>query len=210
MFSAVQRQMIFWTSLLVAGLGFAVAIIMLQPPTAEKSLVMSRAYARKLKRVESLQASSLAITQATALNPKRLSAPDAKSAAEKRAPASKPAPPPEMSAMALDDKNSFQAVDLTLQCKDAGKTSFAKGVAQVRLNGRACEPGAEIASTEVRNDSNGFSATVFFPKPGKFLTDYITLAQGENKIRVLHVLKNGAREEHAYVIDRAPAATIDD
>ena len=111
---------------------------------------------------------------------------------------------PLFSALTIDDKGT-QAVDFSLPCQGNGR--FAKSVVQVRLTGTTCDSKGkptqnEIASSEIRNTTNGFSATVFYPKSGSFTTDYMTLASGENHIRILHILKTGARFERDLVIER--------
>lgn len=114
------------------------------------------------------------------------------------------------------DNNGQQALDFTLPCE--GTPKFSKNVVQVRLSGELCgtnhtaksgkkasakSPKREIASTEIRNEANGFSATVFYPKTNTFTTDYMTLSPGTNRIRILHTLKQGGKEEREYVIERS-------
>jgi hypothetical protein len=108
---------------------------------------------------------------------------------------------PQFSALTIDDKGS-QAIDFTLPCEGGGR--FSKNVLQVRLSGSLCTKKKEIIETsEIRNVTNGFSATVF---PGAqqdtFTTDYITLANGENHIRIQHILKSGGKVERDFVIIR--------
>jgi hypothetical protein len=111
---------------------------------------------------------------------------------------------PQFSTLALDDKGT-QAIDFTLPCED--KTRFAKNIVQVRLIGSLCaeNPRAakqEIETSEIRNMTNGFSATVFYPKSSSFTTDYMTLAPGTNHIKISHILKAGARVDRDFTIDR--------
>lgn len=99
------------------------------------------------------------------------------------------------------------AADLVLPCPKEGsnetaKSTFVEDVRQVRLSGMNCLKRDEIASTEVRNETNGFSATVFQPAPNSFTTDYITLAKGSNRIRILHIYKRGARIEREHIVER--------
>ena len=108
---------------------------------------------------------------------------------------------PTYSALAIDDKGS-QAIDFTLPCEGGGR--FSKNVIQVRLSGRLCTKKKEMIETsEIRNVTNGFSATVF---PGtqrdSFTTDYITLSSGENHIRIQHILKSGGKIDRDFVIVR--------
>jgi hypothetical protein len=108
---------------------------------------------------------------------------------------------PQFSALAIDDKGS-QAIDFTLPCDGNGR--FSKNVVQVRLSGGLCLKTREIIEvSEIRNVTNGFSATVFpGPKRDTFTTDYITLADGENHIRIQHILKSGGKVERDFVIER--------
>lgn len=104
---------------------------------------------------------------------------------------------------AESEDDSPQAVELTLPCE--GKSTYPKAVAQIRLSGAACVAAnakREIASVELLNDANGFSATVFYPTSKTFTTDYIALAEGENKFKILISYASGEREERSYVIGR--------
>jgi hypothetical protein len=118
---------------------------------------------------------------------------------DSRAPAS--ASDPQYSATAIDDHGS-QAIDFTLPCD--GNSRFSKNVIQVRLSGALCTKKKEqISSSEIRNMTNGFSATVFpTGKQDTFTTDYITLANGENHIRIQHILKSGGKVERDFIIER--------
>jgi len=96
-----------------------------------------------------------------------------------------------------------QAVELTLPCD--GKSTYPKAVAQIRFSGAACiaaNTKREIASVELLNDANGFSATVFYPTSKTFTTDYVALSLGENKIKILINYASGEREERSYVVGR--------
>lgn len=169
-----QFRMILWTLAAVLVMGLGVAASVLTPPA---SVVLKR-----VKSQEQLQASLV-------------ETPD-------RSPASQA---PEFSALAIDDKGQ-QAIDFTLPC-DGSLSRFASGVVQVRISGKLCDkPGLKetraISSSEIRNTTNGFSATVFFPKSDSFTTDYMTLSRGKNQIRILHQLKAGGRVERDFVIER--------
>lgn len=95
-----------------------------------------------------------------------------------------------------------QAVELNLPCD--GKTALDSNVAQVRLTGAPCEnPKEEFASSSIKNEANGFSATVFHPTVRTFTTDYISLSPGLNAIKIQHVFKKGRKEDRTYVIERA-------
>lgn len=113
------------------------------------------------------------------------------------------APAAAKEAFPVEDTNSrFQAVELTLPCD--GKTALDSNVAQVRLTGAPCEnPKAEFASSSIKNEANGFSATVFHPTARTFTTDYISLSPGLNAIKIQHVFKQGRKEDRTYVIERS-------
>ncbi len=108
---------------------------------------------------------------------------------------------PQYSATTIDDRGS-QAIDFTIPCE--GNSRFSKNVLQVRLSGSLClKKKEQIASSEIRNMTNGFGATVFpTGKQDTFTTDYITLANGENRIRIQHILKSGGKVERDFVIER--------
>ncbi len=107
---------------------------------------------------------------------------------------------PQFSALDIDDKGT-QAVDFNMPCEGSGR--FSRNVAQVRLTGEVCgKSNSPIETSEIRNVTNGFSATVFYPKSNVFTTDYITLANGKNLIRIQHVLKSGAKVQRDFVIER--------
>jgi hypothetical protein len=95
-----------------------------------------------------------------------------------------------------------QAVELSVGC-DGADHVYENTIAQVRLLGGVCgDPKAVVASSEVRNEANGFSATVFHPSENTYATDYITLAPGKNRIRVFHQFVKGGHEEREYTIER--------
>lgn len=173
-----QLKMLVWTFIAVVVMGIGVSFSLLTPP---KSVTIARNKSRteKVALVESSD----------------------------RSPASAQ---PQFSALAIDD-NGQQALDFTLSC-DMQFSRFAANVAQVRLTGESCLPQAkqlrkpasrQFASSDIRNEANGFSATVFYPREARFTTDYITLSHGENRISIRHIFSDGAREERDYVIDRS-------
>lgn len=171
----LQRQMMIWTMLLVIALGGMIGNLMLVPPTPQSELAESPAFAR---------------------HKKRLHAKEAHGPLEKapRAPASL--------TPTLGDIMPVHTVDFLLDCKNANHSQLKKDVAQMRLKGSICAARDEIVSSEIRNETNGFSATVFMNDSRSFTTDYISLKRGENRIRVLHHLKSGAREEITVVATR--------
>jgi hypothetical protein len=131
----------------------------------------------------------------------------------------------------LDQSNLIQAVDFTVSClpevglngaglkksKSSTKASagakelksisavFAPSVKQIRLSGSICTPKAELVKSEIENESNGFSATVFVQTPRSYTSDYISLTAGPNRLRIKNVYKDGSIEDRELVIERGPA-----
>lgn len=73
---------------------------------------------------------------------------------------------------------------VNLECWD--KTDIQPvqtGSRWLRLNGRNCQTDASADTVDVRNLSNGYSATVF-PQQGRMTTDFIPLVEGENEIQI--------------------------
>ncbi|MES2964704.1 MAG: hypothetical protein V4760_12500 [Bdellovibrionota bacterium] len=106
-------------------------------------------------------------------------------------------------ATSAPESNLPLSVELTLPCE--GQSDYPKKVTQIRLSGSSCSNAhakREIVSVELLNDANGFSATVFYPTPKTFTTDYVALVEGENKIKILINYANGEREERLHVIAR--------
>ena len=110
-----------------------------------------------------------------------------------------------------------QALEIEINCGDYGPEVQKKDVeakfSHVRLTGNSClslkttarrnlKKQSQIISSEIRNDSNGFTSTVFYPRSNQFTTDYIGLRTGLNKIHVAHTYSDGAREEHEYILHR--------
>jgi hypothetical protein len=171
--------MMFWTSVLVVLIGVVISLVMLQPLTPEASLIVSHAYARTHK--TNREPASIHPVQVQATGQPKFS----------------------LTQLTNGDVGELlEAIDLKIPCDKTNKSEFAHGVIQARLTGQACAPDLEIESTEVRNETNNFSATVFHTGVRAYLTDYITLAQGDNKIRILQVYKNGSKEERSYTIVR--------
>lgn len=98
--------------------------------------------------------------------------------------------------------NAHESVELTLAC-DVARNDYPKQVTQIRFSGASCvNAKREIASVELMNDANGFSATVFYPTVKSFTTDYVALVEGDNKIKILINYSNGEREERTHVVAR--------
>ncbi len=124
---------------------------------------------------------------------------------------------PQNATAPVDALNDHQAVDLDLPCGDAAKDQrslFNHNVVQVRLMS-SCGKDAErshhsesknikreIASTDIRNQANGFSATVFAEGEQDFSTDYISLSVGENHIHIAQLFKNGEHQDRDLIVVR--------
>jgi hypothetical protein len=167
---------------LVVALGVVIVLSFLQPPISQDKLFTSRAYARKQPK------------------PRQL-------ASEKKAPSNSINQAHSTRAIdsAIVNGGKAQAIEVRLDCSGKNHGLFEKAVNQMRLTGKTCAKNQEISSTEVHNEANGTSATVFFPTPRSFTTDYISLAPGPNRIRILNFLKNGIREEQEFLVERTSA-----
>lgn len=177
----LQRYMIAWTFVLVVVTGFFIVITMLKPPTPTEELAHSRAYLRAQKQLLLKERGRIAKTLP-------LTADDA----IQRIPASFPTGH-------SSRQQNLEAIDYRIDCQKENRVQLPKDVKQIRLQGSVCKKNDEIASSEIRNESNGFSATVFGTDSRSFTTDYISLKKGENKIRILHYLKSGGREELEFI-----------
>ena len=97
---------------------------------------------------------------------------------------------------------------LEFDCAPPMTATLTAEIKQVRLVGKLC--GEQAAqTTEVLNLTNGFTATIFTPKLGRFASDFIHLAEGENRLRVTYVMKSGERKINEFQIERQnnPATT---
>lgn len=187
----VQRKMILWTFGLVAALGAACVFTLLTPP----AFLPADSRGRQSNELPRNAPKSISVISG------------------QRQPA---AAVPAHSVVSLDANDAFQAVDLSLSCKGPQYASFTSGVTQVRLSGVLClndgvpvggqRSVQDIESSDIRNLSNGYSATVFHLERGGFTTDYISLKPGANRIRVAHTLKDGQTESREYIIKRDPPA----
>lgn len=97
-----------------------------------------------------------------------------------------------------------QAIDVSVPCEGESTIDLPSTVSQVRLMGSACHAknAGEFVSSEIRNEANGFSATVFYPKAKTYSTDYMTLSSGTNRIKIVHQLSKGGREAREFVVQR--------
>ena len=77
-----------------------------------------------------------------------------------------------------------------------------------RLKGENCATDEQNpVSTQVRNKSNGYVATVFHRNPAAFTTDYINLSEGKNEIEVRFEGAQGTTEKTLTIL-RSPATAI--
>ena len=207
----LQKRMILWTFVLAVGLGVTSFFVLVQPPRSFSSPELASQYTSLAPYSASKNAKA---------ESKPDSKPNSKSDASKRSPASVAtslAGSFESSAAIRLMNDKDQALEIEIGCADYGtevqKKEIDAKVSHVRLTGVACpsalnrksataKSSSEIVSSEIRNDSNGFTATVFYPKLNKFTTDYIGLRAGLNTIHVIHNYKKGEREEHTYILRR--------
>lgn len=76
-------------------------------------------------------------------------------------------------------------VTLEIDCSDlSARPPVTVRSGHLRLEAKGCEPKAII------NLTNGFEATLFELKDGKYSTDYISLAEGENQLSLVREVPN--------------------
>lgn len=190
--------MIFWTFVLVLTLGGVIGVMCLQPPTPEANLLVSPAYSQMQKR------------QALKINAQEFTVPSTDSThTTTKSSGEGNTLDPRGPASALPPIEAGTTADIKLGCSDVSRMPFDKNVAQVRLMGHVCTAHEQLESTEVRNISNGASATIFYANDNAFTTDYLTISSGENKIQITHTFKSGNREEHDYLFDRKGRITAE-
>ncbi|MGE0761976.1 MAG: hypothetical protein AB7N80_01730 [Bdellovibrionales bacterium] len=115
--------------------------------------------------------------------------------------------PASLVGMALSTAKPAQALlertsTLEFDCTPPQTATVTSEIKQLRLVGRLC--GEPPTSTEVLNLTNGFTATIFTPKQGRFASDFIHLAEGENRLRVTYVMDSGERKTSDFQISRQP------
>ena len=192
-----QLRMIIWTISLIGLLGVMLCLNMLEAPPA----------------LESELHFGMAPKRGTTLLPFPVGKMALATNSQERSPASIPKTTTQGRAGASSFANDTMAHDFTLQqatdielnCQ-TGKTHdgvlLASSIKQIRISGSSCVRGERIRSSEVINSANGFSATVFFPTPSTFTTDYISLHEGQNLIRITQIYSDGQRVSRVYVIGR--------
>ncbi len=90
------------------------------------------------------------------------------------------------------DRKPQQKIKLSIFCNpESLKSAFKTHLASLELS--SCVELKEKHQLWVRNETNGFRAHVFNVERGKFKTDFIQLKQGNNKIVLEGILKDGQR-----------------
>lgn len=92
---------------------------------------------------------------------------------------------------------------LAMSCWDEGSEKSLNTSARfVRFTGRGCGDRLKVETWQVRNTSNGFSATVFSGSARQLTTDYIPLQVGLNEIRFVALSPEGVRHESVMRVER--------
>lgn len=173
MATQIDGKMILWTATLVVVVGLLAIFSMVRPPAgSEESFFNDEPVALAVVVPKGREPAS--INQAVQLN-----------------------------SMSLGGKENLQAVDLTIPCDGVQKTIFTQRVKQLRIKGESClNQKFSLKSSDIQNAANGFNATVFFPSHSSFTTDYISLADGLNRIVIKHHYSNGKVEDREYLVER--------
>jgi hypothetical protein len=94
---------------------------------------------------------------------------------------------------------------LNLNCSDPNQT-YETSSTRLRLKGESCvDDGQPALTTQVRNKTNGYVATVFHRSPMAFTTDYINLREGSNEIDVKFQSEKGIIARTVTIV-RQPAS----
>jgi hypothetical protein len=86
---------------------------------------------------------------------------------------------------------------LKVNCWDLEKASLGTSSQWIRLVGGAC--GANLV-TQVRNLTNGYSATVFSLANGKLTTDFIPMDVGSNDLEITLESEQATSQNHLIVV----------
>ena len=87
-----------------------------------------------------------------------------------------------------------------INCAESAQ-KFETAKSRFRLRGENCaDIKTEITSTQIRNKSNGYVATVFHKAPNAFTTDFINLSAGENQINIVFETAAGTIEKNLTVV----------
>jgi hypothetical protein len=121
-----------------------------------------------------------------------------------RLPASLPAVPAQLPKLLVPDAKPFEPIQmnvLKLPCWDTGAMKEqAVNARWVRLTGRACQTSVGAEAIEIRNESNGYTGTVFTAQQNLLTTDFIPLQKGANEIVVRIGEADGVALENRFVL----------
>lgn len=82
-------------------------------------------------------------------------------------------------------------LSLNLDCSKSESAAVNVSSPYVQLTGKKCGVEAKAKKISIINKSNGFTASIFFPKSGEYQTDLIQLQNGPNKILIEYVNSSG-------------------
>jgi hypothetical protein len=92
---------------------------------------------------------------------------------------------------------------LVFDCQPPVSAIVTQDTKQIRLSGKLCA----TESAEVTNMTNGYTATIFKSTPDRFTSDYIHLAEGNNRLRITYLNGDGQHESKEFQLSREPAST---
>lgn len=72
----------------------------------------------------------------------------------------------------------------------------------LRISTSTCDS-ADIETSELRNESNQFEATIFSRSSFQFTSDFIPLVPGENKLHMDLTLKTGEKRSYDWTVTRS-------
>lgn len=103
-------------------------------------------------------------------------------------------------------KTVNQVVTAQVDCQSQNQTIETESP-RMRLYASGCGELTDVMSltSSIRNETNGFVATIFRPKDQLFTTDFINLNEGENRI-VIHLEDSKKQVETILQITRKPAS----
>ena len=204
--SRIQRQMIIWTVFLVMAVGAINSLFIFQPPSAMGPPSLVRRSPDLLERSQEdvstpLPSSGLGLDVRRGQSEVPPNSPN--SPASSASPASQRIP---ASARLISPDGRADALEIPVGCKDSSH-ELAPNIKQVRLTGSFCSRSLKATArlSEVINEANGVAATVFYPGPNSFTTDYLSLRDGKNRFTVSHSFNDGTTEKREIVVRREPA-----
>ncbi len=201
-----QFKMILWTMLVIIGLSFCLGSSMLEPPHLYRHrIAVAQAQLRQLSPAE-----PSAIRLPASIGDRLTTIQD--SAAGRRVSNERLH---RMSGAEFFPELTMDTYDVVLPCLASinlraglseGSNAFVpKSVKQVRVRASQCDKSVNFDQMEISNQSNGFSATIFQPSKGEWLTDYISLTKDSSVIRFAFANSVGDAQTRDFVIKRAPA-----